>query len=123
MKKLFLAAALLLATGTVAWASNQVTVAPAAAAASDEAFTPIDVKELPATVLESVENNYPGATVTAAAVKSDSEGVKTFRVVLTDRESAERTVYFSESGAVLPAECSEKTADTDEAPCDEAVLD
>lgn len=123
MKKLFFAAALFLATGTAAWAAQDATMKPAVQAAADETFTPIDVKELPAKVLESVDKNYPEATVTAAAEKSDSVGVKTYRVVLTDRDGAERTVFFSEAGDLLPAGDSEAASDTVEAPCDEAVLD
>lgn len=103
MKKLFLVAALFLAAGTAAWASQGATTSPAVQTAADEEFTPIDVKDLPTAVVAAVESNFPGASLTEAAVRSDAAGGRVYRVSLIDRDGAERTALFSESGELLPS--------------------
>ena len=80
MKKLFVAAALVMGLGTsAAFADNFMVDSVTVTMIND--FTPIEVKDLPAAVQEAITKNY--------------------KVVLTDKEGTESTVLFSESGEVL----------------------
>ena len=88
MKKLFVAAALVMGLGTSA-ASLIVDSAQffviASCTAAGRSFT----------------KNYAEATIKEAAVEANEDGTKTYKVVLTDEEGTESTVLFSESGEVL----------------------
>ncbi len=100
MKKLFVAAALVMGLGTtVAFAENLTSGVETVMAVND--FTPIEVKDLPAAVQEAITKNYAEATIKEAAVEANEDGTKTYKVVLTDEEGTESTVLFSESGEVL----------------------
>lgn len=124
MKKLFLVAALFLAAGTAAWAAQRATTTTAVQAVADGEFTPIDVKDLPTTVVEAVESNFPGSSISEAAVRTAADGVKTFRISLTDRDGAERTALFSESGELLPAGAPMPAPEEEQdLPCTDEVLD
>ena len=100
MKKLFVAAALVMGLGTtVAFAENLTSGVETVMAVND--FTPIEVKDLPAAVQEAITKNSAEATIKEAAVEANEDGTKTYKVVLTDEEGTESTVLFSESGEVL----------------------
>ena len=100
MKKLFVAAALVMGLGTsVAFADNFMVDSVTITMIND--FTPIEVKDLPAAVQEAITKNYAESTIKEAAVKANEDGTKTYKVVLTDKEGTESTVLFSESGEVL----------------------
>ena len=100
MKKLFVAAALVMGLGTtVAFAENLTSGVETVMAVND--FTPIEVKDLPAAVQEAITKNYAESTIKEAAVEANEDGTKTYKVVLTDEEGTESTVLFSESGEVL----------------------
>ena len=73
MKKLFVAAALVMGLGTSATFADNFMVDSVTVTMIND-FTPIEVKE---------------------------DGTKTYKVVLTDEEGTESTVLFSESGEVL----------------------
>ena len=74
MKKLFVAAALVMGLGTsAAFADNFMVDSVTVTMIND--FTPI--------------------------VEANEDGTKTYKVVLTDEEGTESTVLFSESGEVL----------------------
>ena len=123
MKKLFLVAALFLAAGTAAWAAQRATTTAVQAVADGE-FTPIDVKDLPTAVVEAVESNFPGSSISEAAVRTAADGVKTFRISLTDRDGAERTALFAESGELLPAGAPMPAPEEEQdLPCTDEVLD
>lgn len=64
-------------------------------------FTPIEVKDLPAAIQEAITKNYAESTIKEAAVETKEDGSKTYKVVLTDKEGTESTVFFNESGEVL----------------------
>ena len=105
MKKLFVAAALVMGLGTsAAFADNfmvdSVTSGVETVMAVND-FTPIEVKDLPAAVQEAITKNYAESTIKEAAVEANEDGTKTYKVVLTDEEGTESTVLFSESGEVL----------------------
>ena len=96
MKKLFVAAALVMGLGTsVAFADNFMVDSVTITMIND--FTPIEVKDLPAAVQEAITKNYAESTI----VEANEDGTKTYKVVLTDKEGTESTVLFSESGEVL----------------------
>ena len=100
MKKLFVAAALVMGLGTtVAFAENLTSGVETVMAVND--FTPIEVKDLPAAVQEAITKNYAESTIKEAAVEANEDETKTYKVVLTDEEGTESTVLFSESGEVL----------------------
>ncbi len=124
MKKLFLVVALFLAAGTAAWASQNETTSPAVRTVADGEFTPIDVKDLPAAVVEAVERNFPGASLSEAAVRADAAEGRVYRVSLVDREGAGRTVLFTESGELLPSEAPAPASEEEQdLPCTDEVLD
>lgn len=124
MKKLFLVAALFLAAGTAAWASQNETTSPAVRTVADGEFTPIDVKDLPAAVVEAVERNFPGASLSEAAVRAAAAEGRVYRVSLVDREGAGRTVLFTESGELLPSEAPAPASEEEQdLPCTDEVLD
>ncbi len=101
MKKLFVAAALVMGLGTsAAFADNFMVVASETVTMTND-FTPIEVKDLPAAVQEAITKNYAESTIKEAAVEAKEDGTKTYKVVLTDKEGTESTVLFSESGEVL----------------------
>ena len=101
MKKLFVAAALVMGLGTSAtFADNFMVVASETVTMTND-FTPIEVKDLPAAVQEAITKNYAESTIKEAAVEAKEDGTKTYKVVLTDKEGTESTVLFSESGEVL----------------------
>ena len=101
MKKLIYAVALVMGLGTsMAFAENSMTVMSEAVTTINE-FTPIEVKDLPAAVQETLSKNYADLTIKEAAVETKEDGTKTYKVVLTDKEGTESTVLFSESGEVL----------------------
>ena len=100
MKKLFVAAALVMGLGTtVAFAENLTSGVETVMAVND--FTPIEVKDLPAAVTEAIAKNFAESTVKEAAVDAAEDGSKTYQVVLTDKEGAESTVFFNEKGEIL----------------------
>ena len=93
MKKLFVAAALVMGLGTsAAFADNFMVDSVTVTMIND--FTPIEVKDLPAAVQEAITKNYAEATIKEAAVEANEDGTKTYKVVLTDEEGTESTVLF-----------------------------
>lgn len=101
MKKLFVAAALVMGLGTsVAFAGNSMAVASETVTMIND-FAPIEVKNLPAAVQEAITKNYAESTIKEASVEAKEDGTKTYKVVLTDKAGTESTVLFSESGEVL----------------------
>ena len=79
------------------FANEMVTSVETVVAVND--FTPIEVKDLPQAVQDTLKKDYAGQTVKEAAVE-EVDGVKTYKVVLTDEEGTETTVLFNENGEV-----------------------
>ena len=96
MKKLFVAAALVMGLGTSATFADNFMVDSVTVTMIND-FTPIEVKDLPAAVTEAIAKNFAESTVKEAA----EDGSKTYQVVLTDKEGAESTVFFNEKGEIL----------------------
>ena len=69
MKKLFVAAALVMGLGTsAAFADNFMVDSVTVTMIND--FTPIEVKDLPAAVQEAITKNYAESTIKEAAVEA-----------------------------------------------------
>ncbi len=64
-------------------------------------YQPIDIKELPEAVLTTLHKDYADYTFKAAAVKTDEQGAKTYKVVIVNEEGTESEVIFNEQGEVL----------------------
>ena len=96
MKKLFVAAALVMGLGTSATFADNFMVDSVTVTMIND-FTPIEVKDLPAAVTEAIAKNFAESTVKEAA----EDGSKTYQVVLTDKEGTESTVFFNEKGEIL----------------------
>ena len=100
MKKSFVAVALVMGLGTtVAFAENLTSGVETVMAVND--FTPIEVKDLPAAVTEAIAKNFAESTVKEAEAEAAEGGSKTYQGVLTDKEGAERTVFFNEKSEIL----------------------
>ena len=82
MKKLFVAAALVMGLGTSAAFAGNIMVDSVTVTMIND-FTPIEVKDLPAAVQEAITKNYAEATIKEAAVEANEDGTKTYKVVLT----------------------------------------
>ena len=100
MKKLFVAAALVMGLGTtVAFAENLTSGVETVMAVND--FTPIEVKDLPAAVTEAIAKNFAESTVKEAAVEAAEDGSKTKKKKKKNKEGTESTVFFNEKGEIL----------------------
>ena len=100
MKKLFVAAALVMGMGTTVFASNFNTANVETVVMVND-FTPIEVKDLPQTVQDAITKDYADSTIKEASVEAKEDGTKTYKVVLTDKESTESTILLNEKGEVL----------------------
>ena len=81
MKKLFVAAALVMGLGTSATFADNFMVDSVTVTMIND-FTPIEVKDLPAAVQEAITKNYAESTIKEAAVEANEDGTKTYKVVL-----------------------------------------
>jgi len=98
MKKLFVAIALVMGLGTsVALASNATNGIEVSVKVNE--FTPIEAKDLPEAVQEAIEKTYPGTTIKEASAEVKEDGAsRHYKVILTDKENTETTVFFEENG-------------------------
>lgn len=107
MKKLFVAFALVMGLGTTAVFADNNMSEPTSAVSSttvvnnENEFVPIEIKDLPEAVLETLTKNYKDFTLKSAAVEANEDGTSTYQVVMADTEGTEVTVYFNEKGEVL----------------------
>lgn len=96
MKKLFIAVALFMGLGTsVVVAANMNSGVELISVVND--YKPIKVEELPQAVQDAIKKDYSEFTIKEVFV---DEELKTYKVVLTDKEGAESTVVFNEKGEV-----------------------
>lgn len=103
MKKLVLAAALVMAVSTTTVFAGNVVMSETSveSALTVNEFKPIDVKELPQAVQNAIKKDYAESTVKDAAVEVAEDGAKTYKVTLADAAGTESTVLFNEKGEVL----------------------
>lgn len=98
MKKLFVAVALVMGLGTSVVFAEKLNANVDSVAIINE-FKPIDVKDLPQAILSALTKDYAEWTIKEAYVE-DTDGVKTYKVVLTDQEENSATLVYNEKGEV-----------------------
>lgn len=105
MKKIFVAIALIAGLGTsVSFAATETETETANAVSielSATDYTPIEVKDLPQAIQETLAKNLSEYTVKSAAYQQDEDGVKTYLVTLVDAEGSEANVLFTENGEII----------------------
>lgn len=100
MKKLFVAVMMVMGLGTsMVYASNTKADAQVVMQVND--LTPIDVKDLPQAIQDTLKKDFAEVTVKEAAVEIMDDGAKVYKVTLTDKEGNDSQVSFNENGEVL----------------------
>lgn len=100
MKKVLFAVALVMGLGSsVAFANNMASDVEIVAMVNE--YKPIDVKELPQAVVDTIKKDYAESTVKDAAVEAAEDGTKTYKVTLTDAAGTDSAVLFNEKGEVV----------------------
>lgn len=97
MKKLLAAATLIMGLGVSALCANN-TKNEVEVSINVNEFTPIDVKELPRAIKAAIAINYPASTIKEAAVEVKPIGPQNYKVVLTDTDNNESTLFYEENG-------------------------
>lgn len=97
MKKVLIAATLIMAFGTATITAASYNFQTSEQTVSTPDYQTIEIKDLPQAVQDAISANYPEYTVTAAAVE-EKEDSKTYQVTLTDKEGMETTAVFNENG-------------------------
>ena len=64
-------------------------------------YKPIEVKDLPQAVQDTIKKDFADLTIKEAAVEESEEGTKTYKVTFTDAEGTDSEVFFNEKGEVL----------------------
>lgn len=99
MKKVLFAVALVMGLGSsAAFANNMASDIEIVAMVNE--YKPIDVKELPQAVVDTIKKDYAESTVKDAAVEVAEDGIKTYKVTLVDAAGTESAVLFNEKGEV-----------------------
>ena len=100
MKKVLFAVALVMGLGSsVAFAGNMVSDVEIVVMVND--YKPIEVKDLPQAVQDTIKKDFADLTIKEAAVEESEEGTKTYKVTFTDAEGTDSEVFFNEKGEVL----------------------
>ena len=100
MKKVLFAVALVMGLGSsVAFAGNMVSDVEIVVMVND--YKPIEVKDLPQAVQDTIKKDFADLTIKEAAVEESEEGTKTNKVTFTDAEGTDSEVFFNEKGEVL----------------------
>lgn len=85
MKKVLFAVALVMGLGSsVAFAGNMVSDVEIVVMVND--YKPIEVKDLPQAVQDTIKKDFADLTIKEAAVEESEEGTKTYKVTFTDAE-------------------------------------
>lgn len=99
MKKVLFAVALVMGlSSSAAFANNMASDIEIVAMVNE--YKPIDVKELPQAVVDTIKKDYAESTVKDAAVEVSEDGIKTYKVTLVDAAGTESAVLFNEKGEV-----------------------
>ena len=100
MKKVLFAVALVMGLGSsVAFAGNMVSDVEIVVMVND--YKPIEVKDLPQAVQDTIKKDFADLTIKEAAVEVAEDGVKTYKVTLVDAVGTESVVFFNEKGEML----------------------
>lgn len=96
MKKVLFAVALVMGLGSsVAFAGNMVSDVEIVVMVND--YKPIEVKDLPQAVQDTIKKDFADLTIKEAAVEESEEGTKTYKVTFTDvRRHGQRSVLQRE---------------------------
>ena len=95
---------------TVSFAGNGVAsqvvadvqmVSPQAKADVFGDYQPIEARELPAIIQFVIQKDFAGCSFREAAVETNVQGVKIYKVVLVNEDGVDTEVFFSEQGEVL----------------------
>lgn len=97
MKKLFVSATLIMGLGASVLSANTAMTEEQVSIMVNE-FTPIDIQKLPRAVKTSIAISYPTSTIKEAAVEVKPMGPKNYKVVLTDADNNESTLFYEENG-------------------------
>ena len=100
MKKVIIAAALLLGAGSTVTINANTGIMTEIQTPATESWLAVEAEALPQPVKDALANQYAGQTVSEAFVK-EAEGVKTYKVVLTNAEGTKTEVLFNEKGEVV----------------------
>lgn len=103
MKKVLVAVALVMGLGTTTVVAGNVVMngVDVESVMAVNEFKPIDIKELPQTIQDSIKKNFPESGVKDAAVEVAEDETKTYKVTLVDGAGTESAVFFNEKGEVL----------------------
>ena len=83
----------------MAFAGNMVSDVEIVVMVND--YKPIEVKDLPQAVQDTIKKDFADLTIKEAAVEESEEGTKTYKVTFTDAEGTDSEVFFNEKGEVL----------------------
>lgn len=101
MKKLFATFALVMGLGaTGAFAENMI-VNNVTIVNDVNDFTPIELKDIPKAVQDTLAKSYKDFTIKSAAVEVTESGVSTYQITLTDADGTDTVVYFNDKGDVI----------------------
>ena len=64
-------------------------------------YQPIETRELPAIIQFVIQKDFAGCSFREAAVETNEQGVKIYKVVLVNEDGVDTEVFFSEQGEVL----------------------
>ncbi|KAB4167569.1 hypothetical protein GAQ31_21785 [Bacteroides uniformis] len=84
---------------SVAFAGNMVSDVEIVVMVND--YKPIEVKDLPQAVQDTIKKDFADLTIKEAAVEESEEGTKTYKVTFTDAEGTDSEVFVNEKGEVL----------------------
>lgn len=103
MKKVLVAVAMILATGSSVVLAQEVNGSAATVAevqTPQDEFVKMNPEELPQAVLETLAKDYKGSTVKEAYVK-EKDGAKTYKLVLAGEDGVETVAILNEKGEAV----------------------
>ena len=101
MKKLFVAAALVMGLSTSVALANNIWTNRVETVISTDEYIQIELKYVPQTIMDAITKNYEGNTIKEAYVKTAEDGTKTYKIILIDGEETETIVLFNDKGETV----------------------
>jgi hypothetical protein len=98
MKKLFVAAALVMSLGTSVVLADNVKCNKTESVCVADEFVVIELKDVPQAVQDAVAKNYEGSSIKEAHAKTAEDGKKTYKLILVDGNQAESIILFNDKG-------------------------
>ena len=98
MKKLFVAAALVMSLGTSVVLADNVKCNKTENVCVADEFVVIELKDVPQAVQDAVAKNYEGSSIKEAHAKTAEDGKKTYKLILVDGNQAESIILFNDKG-------------------------